>query len=276
MLKLQIEDSGKGEPVVFVHGSWSDLHAWDALLDKLPGYRLIRYSRRGHSGSECPPGQGLIEEDVGDAAAIVESVGTAHVVGNSLGAEIALRLAIARPELVRSVALHEPAFWNLAPDDPAVAALQAGLRPSVELLGAGAWEDGARAFADGLFGPGAWEHELPEALKRVMVANAPTFLDEERAPDNYTVDAARLPEVTMPTLLSTGSETHPALLVVTDRLAAALPHAERATIAGAGHIPHRTHPREYAELLLGFWSSTRAAAVPADAASRSTNAGSAA
>ena len=32
-----VEDSGQGEPVVFVHGSWGDLHSWDALVAELPG-----------------------------------------------------------------------------------------------------------------------------------------------------------------------------------------------------------------------------------------------
>ena len=248
-LRLRIESSGAGEPVVFVHGSWSDLHSWDALV--LPDtLRLIRYSRRGHSGSECPPGQGTIAEDVDDLAALIETVGTAHVVGNSLGAEIALRVAVERPELVRSLALHEPAFWTLAPDDPAVLALQARLAPAVERLEAGDVEAGTRRFADAILGPGAWDAGMPEALKRVMLVNAATFVDEERAPDNGTLDTTRLP--TVPTLLTLGEETDAALKVVTERLAELLPHADRVTIPGAGHVPHRTHPGVYADILARF------------------------
>jgi pimeloyl-ACP methyl ester carboxylesterase len=56
----------------------------------------------------------------------------------------------------------------------------------------------------------------------------------------------------MPTLLTCGEETDEAFHVVTDRLAALLPHAERLTIAGAGHVPHRTHPAEYAAILAQF------------------------
>ena len=277
MLKLDVEDSGQGEPVVFVHGSWGDLNSWGALVAELPGYRLIRYSRRGHSGSECPPGQGLIEDDVSDLAAIVETVGAAHLVGNSLGAEIALRLAIARPELVRSLALHEPGFWSLAPDDPAVREIQNGLEPATELLEAGAVEEGAREFAAWVFGPGAWEEAVPDELKRVMLANALTFLDEERALDNGLVDATRLHDVIVPILLTTGEDSHPAFGVITQRLAAGLPYTEQKTIADAGHVPHRSHPQEYAALLLSFWpaasTSTRAGSAPA-AASPSRNAGS--
>jgi pimeloyl-ACP methyl ester carboxylesterase len=250
-LCLQLESSGDGEPVVLVHGSWSDLHSWDALV--LPDtLRVIRYSRRGHSGSECPPGQGMIADDVADLAALAELAGPAHLVGNSLGAEIALRVAVDRPELVRSLVLHEPGFWSLVPDDPAVLAMQAQIQPAVDRLAAGDLEGGTQRFADAVVGA------LPEALRQVMLANAATFVDEERAPDNGTLDTTRLPVV--PTLLTLGEVTDPAFAVVTERLAALLPHAERVTIAGAGHIPHRTHPDLYAEIVTRF--VTRAHALP--------------
>src|SRR5262245_23833728 len=101
-LHIHVDESGVGEPVVFVHGSWGDHHTWDALVGELPrSFRLVRYDRRGHSESECPPGQGSVSDDVGDLGALVETVGPAHLVGNSLGAQIALSLAMARPDLVR-------------------------------------------------------------------------------------------------------------------------------------------------------------------------------
>ena len=136
-------------------------------------------------------------------------------------------------------------------------------------------EDGTRVFAAWVFGPGAWEEAVPDELKRVMLANAATFLDEERAPDNGFVDAPRLHEVTVPILLTTGEDSHPAFHVVTERLVAGLPYAERRTMAGAGHVPHRSHPQEYAALLSSFWpASTRAETAPAGA-SPSRSAGSA-
>jgi pimeloyl-ACP methyl ester carboxylesterase len=269
-LRLQIESTGDGEPVVLVHGSWGDLHSWDALV--LPEtLRVIRYSRRGHSGSECPPGPGTLEDDVADLGALLETTGPAHVVGNSLGAEIALRLAIARPALVRSVALHEPGFWDLAPDDAAVLEMLARLEPAVASLEAGSLAEGTRAFADAVFGRGAWDGVMPDALKRTMVANAMTFVDEEHAPDNGALDTARLTGFATPTLLTLGEETEPAFRAVTERLAQLLPHAVRLTIAGAGHIPHRTHPAEYAAVLVRHFAvaaAQRGASQSAGAATR--------
>lgn len=259
-LRIHVDDSGDGELVVFVHGSWSDHHAWDAVIAELRGRRFVSYDRRGHGSSECPPGQGAVAQDVDDLAALVDALdaGPAHLVGNSLGAQIALRTAIEHPGLVRSLALHEPGFWGLAPEDDPVATIVAAVQPALERLAAGAWEDGARLFAEQIFGPGTWDTVVPAELKRTMVANAPTFLDEERDPDIASLDVDGLARVVAPTLLSDGAESHPAFAVVIERLAALLPHAERATLAGAGHVPHRTHPVDYTALLSSFWAAPAA------------------
>src|SRR5262245_58370806 len=94
-IRLRYEVAGSGEPLVLVHGSWGDHHNWDAFAPLLTDrFEVVRYDRRGHSDSECPPGQGSVTDDVADLAALIERLGNgpAHVVGNSFGAAISLRL----------------------------------------------------------------------------------------------------------------------------------------------------------------------------------------
>ena len=257
-LRIQVDATGAGEPVVLVHGSWGDGRSWEPLVAELtPGFRAIRLDRRGHSRSEGAPGQGSVEEDVADVAAVIERVAgrPAHVVGNSFGASIALRLAAGHPELVRSLAVHEPPLWGLAPEDPGARALEDAVRPVLRLLAAGDLEGGARHFAEAIvFGPGAWDGGMPEALKAVFVANAPTFLDESRDPQAYTIALDRLAAFAGPVLLSGGERSAPGFHAVLERLAAALPGAERAMLPEAGHVPYATHPAEYAALLTSFWA----------------------
>jgi pimeloyl-ACP methyl ester carboxylesterase len=52
--------------------------------------------------------------------------------------------------------------------------------------------------------------------------------------------------------MSGGSESPPFFGLVLDRLQAVLPAAERRTFAGAGHVPHMTHPQNYAEAITAF------------------------
>ena len=117
-IRIYAESHGEGAPVVLVHGSWGDHHNWDRVV---PGFartfRTLIYDRRGHSQSEGLPGQGSIEEDVADLALLITArqLAPAHIVGNSFGASIVLKLAAARPELFASLAVHEPLHfgWTL-------------------------------------------------------------------------------------------------------------------------------------------------------------------
>jgi pimeloyl-ACP methyl ester carboxylesterase len=156
--------------MALVHGSWTDARTWDHVLPALSaGFRVLAYDRRGHSRSERPATPGSVREDAADLAGLLESLGPApaHVVGNSFGAGVALRLAIDRPELVRSLIVHEPPVFALLEGDPAGEAELAALRERVDaaagLLRAGRTEDGARAFVDTIaLGPGAWEERLSD------------------------------------------------------------------------------------------------------------------
>jgi len=111
-VQLFYELSGFGEiPVVLVHGSWVSHHTWDSVLPRLEKeFRVLTYDRRGHSQSERPAGQGSIQDDVADLAALLEHLGLAPawVIGNSMGSSIALRLAAEHPKLLLGIVGHEP------------------------------------------------------------------------------------------------------------------------------------------------------------------------
>jgi pimeloyl-ACP methyl ester carboxylesterase len=257
-VKIFIEEFGTGDPLVLVHGSWVDHMEWPFLVPLLsPRFRVVVYDRRGHSQSERLPVQGSVREDVTDLAAIIERAGApAHVVGNSFGASISLRLAAERPELLRTLMAHEPPLFDLLRDDPQTspmaAALDAGIAPVVNELAAGNMEEGARRFVEMVLGPDAWDSMLPDEAKRTLVNNAPTFLDESRDPQALTIDTTALSRFAGPVLLSDGSESPPFFAPVLEKLSLVLPNAMRKTFAGAGHVPHLTHPQEYAEAITGF------------------------
>ena len=87
-----------------------DADFFDGLSAHLSGsYQVISYDRRGYSRSE--PGEDCtIPVQVNDAEDILRQTarGPAVVVGCSLGALVAMRLAADHPELVSALFLHEP------------------------------------------------------------------------------------------------------------------------------------------------------------------------
>lgn len=262
-VELFYELTGAGDPMVLVHGSWVDHGSWATVVPGLAdSFQVLAYDRRGHSGSERPDSQGSVHEDADDLGALIDVLGVAeaHLVTNSYGGNVAMRLAVKRPELVRSLAMHEPPIFELLAGDPESADMLKQTQRSFESVGAriaeGDHEGGARQFVEEVaFGPGAWENELPPEVRAVFVQNAPTCLDELRDPDALGVDPDGLSRYQRPVLLTDGSESPAMFLKTIDILARTFPKARRHTYVGAAHMSHLTHPEEFTTTVSEFAAS---------------------
>lgn len=256
-VRLYWERTGEtGDPLVLVHGSWVDHHTWDPIVPALAStFRVVTYDRRGHSESERPPGQGSITEDVRDLAALIEhlSLGPAHVLGNSLGGVIALRLAAAQPHLVRSLLIHDPALFGMFREQSSPESTDEGprLHAVVDLLAHGQIEAGARQFVETVINAGSWE-QRPEEVRQRWIFNAPTFLDEQRDPDAGRVDLQTLSSFTAPTLLTAGEKSPALFRFRIEMLSRVLPKAQAKIIAGVGHGPQAAQPAAYVDTIVSF------------------------
>ncbi|MEU6861782.1 alpha/beta hydrolase [Streptomyces sp. NPDC046876] len=259
-LFYETEGPAGGEPLVLVHGSWSDHLGWGRVLPRLAQtYRVLAYDRRGHSRSERPAGQGSRREDEDDLAALIEMLGSGpvHVAASSFGASTTLGLAARRPELLRSITAHEPPLMAVVAGEaelqPLMAPMEAAIGGVLATLRSGEPETAARRFVEDVaVGPGAWE-QLPDPVRRTFTANAPTFADEQADPDWADLDLGSLGGFAGPVLLTTGAESPPWFRVIRDKVASAFGgRAERHTFEGAGHVPHLTHPEAYVDRLTAF------------------------
>jgi pimeloyl-ACP methyl ester carboxylesterase len=130
---------GDGPAVLAIHGITSSSRSWCAVERALGGAAtLIAPDLRGRGRSNKLPGPYGIGAHAEDMAAVLEQQGMAPalVVGHSLGAYIAARLAVERPDLVRAVLLVDgglpiPGSEGADPDEfleaflgPALARLQ--------------------------------------------------------------------------------------------------------------------------------------------------------
>ncbi|MEU9211493.1 alpha/beta hydrolase [Streptomyces sp. NPDC048415] len=121
-LNLSYQVVGEGDPLVLVHGSWNDHTSWQPAIDAdvRSSFRVVTYDRRGHGQSGAGPAQGTRRQDEDDLEALIERLGPApaHVAGNSFGAAITLGPAARRPELLRTLTVHEPPLVAIVADDP--------------------------------------------------------------------------------------------------------------------------------------------------------------
>lgn len=259
-VKLFYELNGTGgTPLVLVHGSWTSHHTWDAVVPRLAeSFQVLTYDRRGHSQSERPAGQGSVQEDVADLAALIEhlELAPAWVVGNSFGASITLWFAGKHPDLVQGVVAHEPPLFSLLADDPATAPvldeIEQKTRVVAERIASGDHAGAAQHFINAVaLGPGSWA-QLPPDFQKTLIENAPTFLDETNDPEQIVLDVEELQQFSKPALLTLGEKSPPIFMPVAAKLQEAVPHLEMATYNGAGHVPHLTHPDAYIETVTTF------------------------
>ena len=95
-----------GEPVLLLHGGLSDTDSFADVIAPLESdFHLFAYDRAGHGRSADQPGSFYFDFQCSEAIAFISEVvkESVHLVGYSDGANIALMVAIARPDLVKSI-----------------------------------------------------------------------------------------------------------------------------------------------------------------------------
>jgi pimeloyl-ACP methyl ester carboxylesterase len=262
-VELYYEASGQGEPLVLVHGGWSDHDNWQLVAPALAeSFLVVAYDRRRHGQSERVH-HGTRRDQEDDLASLIEVLdrGPAHVVGTSFGGSIALGLAARRPDLLRSVIAHEPPLMSVVTGDrdvqPLLEQVQVAVQSVLARLAQGHVEEAARQFVEEVaLGPGAWE-QLPEPLRETMIDSAPAFAAEQQDPAWASVDPAALARIEVPVLMSKGTQSPPWFPGIVAKLAESIDGAELHTYQGAGHAPHITHPDGYLAAVTDFLARSR-------------------
>jgi pimeloyl-ACP methyl ester carboxylesterase len=269
-------EQGEGEPVVFVHGSVSDLRTWQLQLPSIgASFRAITYSRRYARPNED------IERDaddqmlphVEDLVAFLEAVdaGPAHLVGNSWGAFVSLLTAIRHPKAVRSLVLEEPPViplmglsfpprtlevLSLLIRRPrfALALAQGTARAMQQVESAFRRDDAETAletFGAAVLGKEPYR-QLPEARKQQMRENVNTLREQILGDGFPPVRDDEVRAVTAPTLLISGEQSPAAIPLLLDCLEELLPNVERICIADASHLMHEENAPAVNEAILRF------------------------
>ncbi len=108
-IELQIQDyEHAGEAIIFLHFSGSNLMMWQHIRSYFHDkYRLILVDLRGHGKSDRPESGYQMDKMARDILGVMQhlELEQAHLVGSSIGAEVALSLAAYYPEKVLSLVL---------------------------------------------------------------------------------------------------------------------------------------------------------------------------
>jgi len=116
--QLWVEDTGgTGDPLVLLHPGIMDSTIWDRLVPLLGDHRVVRFDRRGFGRSPVATEQ---FQAMADLVAVLDHLDAtrAHLVGNSMGGETSLALAVTAPERVASMTLLCPGIGGYPWPDP--------------------------------------------------------------------------------------------------------------------------------------------------------------
>lgn len=116
--QLWVDDTGgPGEPLVLLHPGIMDSTIWDGLVPLLGDRRVVRYDRRGFGRSSVATEK---FQAMADLVTVLDHLGAdrAHLVGNSMGGETSLALAVTAPERVASMTLLCPGIGGYPWPDP--------------------------------------------------------------------------------------------------------------------------------------------------------------
>ncbi len=236
--------------MLLLHGLGSSSADWMFQLPALaPHYRVILADLAGHGRSPRPAGPPTIDAMAAGAAARLAALEArpAHVVGLSLGACVALALALAVPDRVRSLTLVN-AFARLRPGG-ARGALRMLAR--LALLAAGPMEAVAAHVARDLF-PRPEQRDLYlAAAARLARTPRPAYLAAVRALARFDV-RGRLGDVRCPTLVVAGERDRTVPLAAKEALARAIPGARFVVVPDSGHATPHDQPELFNRLLLEF------------------------
>lgn len=244
--QLEYEWAGQGEPLVLIGGGGLDRRQWEAVAAELArDHRVLTYDLRGWGASAPASAEHAHHEDL---LALLEHLEwkRVDVLGLSFGGLVAVDLALAAPERVRSLVLVGPAlsgypfsasFYERHGAAHAVRLAQ-GLPAMVEHM-----------LADGHFLPGAAaDPALAERYRALALANAQVhaidpslvrFLD----PPAY----GRLGELRAPVRVLVPELDEPELFELAQSLVEAAPDARAERLPGVGHMAHLEDPQALAE-----------------------------
>jgi 3-oxoadipate enol-lactonase len=245
--RLRFRDEGAGPAVILLHGWTLDLEMWDPQVARLRhAFRLVRLDRRGHGFSSGTPSP---QRDVTDVAALCSHLGLSRValLGMSQGARVALAFTGAAFVRVDAVILDGPPSFELAPSDEDVPL--GHLRALVRTQGLEAFR------REWLRHPLTQLHTTDPRVRAQLTAMIARFAGSElggSSPEQEASPAPALPaSLNAATLVLSGALDLPGRVQSADRLSVRL-HAERAVIAGAGHLPNLVRPDEYSEICGAF------------------------
>lgn len=257
--RLAAHITGRGHRLVLVHGFTQTRHSWARLAGSLAAdFEVMCIDAPGHGDS----GHADADLEAG-AALLAHTGGRGSYVGYSMGARLALHVAVHRPDLVERLVLIgcSPGL-----DDEEARRRR---RMADEQLAAHLEQVGTEAFVDEWLSQPLFAGLTPATAGRLeRLRNEPAHLAASLRNAGTGTQVPLwddLSGIACPVLLLIG-ELDSKFRRLADRMSASLPDATLVTVRGAGHSVHMERPEATLDVLKAWLADHSPMARPIDAA----------
>jgi 3-oxoadipate enol-lactonase len=254
--RLAFDWAGSGELLVLLHGVGGNRRNW---VSQIPAFsqrfQVVAWDARGYGDSEDYDGPLRFEDFADDVVRLLDHLKTpaAHIVGLSMGGNIAMDLAVRHGDRVRSLVLCDTdrGMTHFSSEDR-----QEFLRLRRDpLLADKAIADIAPALVDSLSGPYSTPASRQALTESLLCLHRESYIKSVEATVAFDIRLA-IHEIGCPTLVLVGEFD---LLTPVDEARAiceGIPNSRLVTIPRAGHLSNIEQPeifnREVLDFLLGL------------------------
>lgn len=254
-VRLAVNDTGAGAPVVFIHGLGTNSYTWRHIAPALAKrHRVITIDLKGFGASDKPlEGEYTVRAQADLVKEVIAKKGLRDVtlVGHSYGGGVSLLLAlddtkarerrISRMVLLDSIAYpqDQPVFFDLL-QLPVIGDLSLSvIPPDVQIEQAlrlayeqesAVTEDAIAQYSAPLYTTGG-KHAVVETVRHIVPADIETI-------------ARQYPNIEVPTLIVWCNRDRVVPIEMGQRLARNLPRAGLRIIRDCGHAPQEEKPAE--------------------------------
>lgn len=217
-VRLYYEVTGDGPPIVFCHEFAGDYRSWQPQVEAFSGTsRCITYSQRGYLPSEVPEDIDAYTQEllVEDLRGLLDHLGItrAHVVGLSMGGNVALNFALTHPDRCLTTVVAGCGAGTVGREqferdtDQVVAYLrQYGMAAFATM-----YADGAARVTFKRKDRAGWELFRRQLAEHSATGSALAMAGVIRRRPTIVALKVRLNQLSVPTLLVVGDEDEPCL-----------------------------------------------------------------
>lgn len=253
--ELEFDVAGEGSAVVLLHPGLWDRRTWDDQIETFAErYRVVRFDARGY-GRSSRIRVGEAYSPVEDLAGVMDAagVGTAALVGCSMGGETALDFALEHPERVEALVLAASGvggFDDTTPEEEAE--FDRLFEGADEALAAGDLER-AQDIRLRIWAPLGTAEGPGRRIREIAMDNLDDLTQDGSGIRSISPPAIeRLEDVGAPTLVLPADHDPMAMRRVSAILAERIPGARVVHIQDTDHVINLRRPAEFDDAVLGF------------------------